>query len=484
MSPKRVSKFLIFFLLSAFWRGIYAESYSNFRMDDSSLLRDGVIPVRSQGRASSVSENPPKYRTDSGFYSSLYAWAKGDSQKGGVREDQARKSYGRASIAPEFGWFRESESSRVLFLISPIFTYSERDESKREIFRLQDGEAILSLSKDIGYLRIRGEAGRGFQRLDGMGFLFSNIMNYAEIGWEILPWKLRGSLMGGEFSSSVAYSDRDRSESPLRILGGDLVWEPESVLKSMRLYHYQYGEPRQEAVRADLYRNEEPFRAYGYFRYSGGEWESRVVGKTKLEATAIHVEGRRENATNPLYSDKSRQTTNSWMGTLGVTWKEDTVSYFVRTFYSKEDQNFRIDRNSDGYSPIKGDPRGLLAPFSILLLRDFSSKEDTVFFGVDSPRKPVFENSGIQYYQFGASKEWGGGWASTLAGGFGISYIGRGLECIATSGWKGESGYIVGGIAYAWVDPERDESYIIDEIRRPVANREYFRWYASGGIRF
>lgn len=484
MSFYKLSRFLIFFFGTGIFSGLVAESYSKYRMDDGSLLRDGVIPVRSQGRANSVLEDSSKSGTDSGLYVSLYAWTKGDSQKGGVAEDFARKSYGRISIAPEIGWVRKDDKNEFLFLVSPILSYSETNDTKREVYRLSDSEAIASYSRDFGFLKLRGEGGRGFQRLDRYGFLFSNILNYAEIGWEFRDLHLRGGFLAGEFSSFRAYSDRDRTESPLRIVGGDLVWEPETISKSLRVFHYEYGEPRQEAVKPDLFQKEEPFRAYGFFRYSGAEWESRDYWKMKWELTATHLEGRRENGTSPWNSYGTRQTTNSWMGTLGTTWKEDTLSLFARGLFAKEDSTFRIDKNSDGYSPIKGDPRGFLAPFSILLLRDFSAKQDGIFSGIDSPRKPVFENSGIQYYQLGATKEWGGGWSTTLAGGFGISYIGRGLELLAVSGWKGESGYIVGGLAYAWVNPGREESVLIDEIRRSVPEREYFRWYASGGIRF
>lgn len=90
----------------------------------------------------------------------------------------------------------------------------------------------------------------------------------------------------------------------------------------------------------------------------------------------------------------------------------------------------------------------------------------------------------MQYYQTGIRKELDGGWSATLATGIGISYIGRGLELIAAGGWKGELGYFLLGAAYAWVKPGQDESYILDEIRRPIAMREYFRWYASAGLRF
>ncbi len=484
MNPKKYFEYIIFFLVSGLSFGIEAESYPKYRMDDSSLLGDGIIPVRSLGRAENTLEDPPKWKTNTGFYSSLYVWGKGDSQKGGVREDQARKSYGRASIAPEFGWLQKTESTQTIFLISPILTYAERDESKREVYKLNDGEALASFSYSFSILKLRAEGGRGFQRFDKSGFLFANIMNYAELGWEILPWKLKGSLVGGEFSSSFAYNDRDKTESPLRIRGGDLVWEPENIFQSIRIFHYQYGEPRQEAVKADLFRGEEAFRPYGFFRYSGLEWESVSFWKTKLEGSAIHVEGRRENATSPLQSYRTTQNTNSWLATLGGTWKQENVSVFLRALYASTDPTFRIDQNSNGYAPIKGDPRGFLAPFSILLLRDFSSKQDAVFSGIDSPRKPVFENSGLQYYQLGASKEWGKGWSSTLATGFGISYIGRGVELIAASGWKGEIGYFVAGVAYAWVNPGKDEAFLFEEIRRPIPTREYFRWYASAGIRF
>ncbi|TGJ99781.1 hypothetical protein EHO59_17510 [Leptospira semungkisensis] len=453
-------------------------------MDDSSLLGDGIINVKSNGRAANTTADSKSFSSQSGFYTSLYVWGRSYSQKGGVKEDAARKWYGRATFSPEFGWQGKTDRTETLVLVSPIVTYAEKDDTRLNTYRLSDGEALVSSRITISEFRFRAEGGRGFQRLDKNGFLFANLANYGEIGWEYMPWNIRGAFIGAEFQSSIAYSNRDRTEAPLRIQGGDIVWEPKKILSHLRAFHYQYSEPRQEAQRADLFRREEPFRPYGFFRYSGLEWESETFLKTKLEGSAIQVEGRRENGNGPFNSQNSRQNTNAWLATLGATWKEESYSIFLRALYATKDPTFHTDQNSNGYAGIKGDPRGYLAPFSILLLRDWNAKQDAVFSGVDSPRKPIYENSGLQYYQTGVSKEWGKGWSTTLGTGLGISYIGRGLEIIAASGWKSESGYLVAGAAYAWVRPGMDESVILDEIRRPIPTREYFRWYASAGIRF
>ncbi|TGJ98638.1 hypothetical protein EHQ53_00560 [Leptospira langatensis] len=470
--------------MACFAYEISADSYPQYRLDDSSLLNDGVINVKSQGRNANTNDDSKSFSSQSGFYTSLYVWGKSYSQKGGVKEDEARKWYGRASFSPEFGWQKKTDRLETLVLVSPIVTYAEKDDTRLNTYRLSDGEALVSSRLNFSQFRLRAEGGRGFQRLDKNGFLFANLANYGEIGWEYLPLNVRGSLLGAEFQSSIAYSNRDRTESPLRIQGGDLVWEPKLLLNSFRIFHYQYSEPKQSAQRADLFRQEEPFRPYGFFRYSGLEWESEPFWKAKIEGSAIRVEGRRENGTNPFYSQNTRQSSNAWLATLGATWKEESYSIFVRALYATKDPTFHTDQNSNGYASIKGDPRGYLAPFSILLLRDWNAKQDTVFSGVDSPRKPIYENSGLQYYQTGVSKEWGKGWSTTLGTGLGISYIGRGLELIAAGGWKSETGYLVAGAAYAWVRPGMDESVLLDEIRRPIPTREYFRWYASAGIRF
>ncbi|EQA37434.1 hypothetical protein LEP1GSC047_4080 [Leptospira inadai serovar Lyme str. 10] len=484
MSIPRYIQFLSCSLLVIAWTNTSADSYPKYRMDDASLLSDGNIRVRSLGRSAQTLEDPPKYKSWSGFYTSLYSSGRGFSQKGGVQSDAAAKTSAKASLSPELGWIGKSTTWEGQFLVSPYLTYMVKDDSQTKIYRLTDGEAIGSLSLRLGGVGFRAEGGRGFQRLDSAGFLFASIANYAEFGWSVPSWKIRGGFIGLEFQSQFSYLPRDTTQSPLRVKGGDFLWEPEHIIKSLRFFYYQYSEPRQEPVKASYFQTAEPFRAYGFFRYSGIEWEFLKFKEMKFDGSAFHVEGRRENGTDAFNSYDTRQATNAWMGTLSGTLESESYSVFARVLYATKDRTFRTDHDSNGFAGIKGDPRGFLAPVSILLLRDFQAKQDSPFYGIDSVRTPNYENSGMQYYQTGIRKELDGGWSMTLATGIGISYIGRGLELIAAGGWKGELGYLLLGAAYAWVKPGQDESYILDEIRRPIAVREYFRWYASAGIRF
>ncbi|TGK21907.1 hypothetical protein EHO61_01340 [Leptospira fluminis] len=464
--------------------GIFGDSYPKYRLDDSSLLNDGNIPVLSSGRFARTQEDPAKIRTKSGFYADPYVFGRSFSQKGGVQSDQASKTSAKGVFSPEFGWIGNSSRWETMILASPYLTYMEKEDSKTQTYKLTDGEALASLGLNLSFLSFRIEGGRGFQRLDSAGFLFASLANYAEFGWSIKSLNLKGSLLGLEFQSRLSYLPKENSESPLGVRGGDLVWEPDKLWKRLRFFHYQYSEPRQEAVPASFFQTAQPFQAYGFYRYSGTEFEFLKWQEWKWEGSFIRLEGRRENGKDAYDSYHTRQTTNSFLATVSTTYETGPVSIFVRGLFSRADRTFRTDDRSDGFAGIKGDPRGFLAPVSILLLRDFQAKQDAPFAGIDSYRKPVYENDGLQYYQAGLRKELPGGWSATLATGFGISYIGRGLELIAAGGWKGEAGFALFGAAYAWVKPGQDESVLLDEIKRPIAVREYFRWYASAGLRF
>ncbi|WP_243393247.1 hypothetical protein [Leptospira perolatii] len=453
-------------------------------MDDSSLLQDGLVRLDSVGRAANTEKKPRRFSADSGFYTSLYSWGRVFSQKGGTKEEDARKTLGKASISPEFGWLRRDENSLFQILASPVFSYLEKVQLEREVVKLSDGELLISIIFQKGDFKTRMEAGRGFQRLDAGGFLFAGILNYGELGWEISSLQLKGSLFAGEFQSSPAYLPRDKTESPLGIRGGDLSWNPKSFLEKIRFFYYQYGEPRQEAVKGDFFRESEPFRPYGFFRYTGSEWFVSPLQKFRLEGSAFHVEGRRENGKDRFDSYKTRQSTNAWFATLSASVERNSYVFFLRMLYTSKDATFRTDQDSNGYSGIRTDPRGFLAPVSILLLRDFHSKEESPFSGVETVRKPIYESSSLQYYQIGGRKDWGNGWSSTLAAGFSISSIGRGAEILSLSGWKGEAGFLLGGLAYAWVQPGEDQKFLIDEVHKKAPIREYFRWYLSAGLTF
>ncbi|MDI7190280.1 hypothetical protein [Leptospira santarosai] len=484
-----------FFCIFIMFQSISAESYSEYRLDDLLLLEDGKRELTGRGRIyepkesandkdrddSEKKQDNPKQSRTSKFYGNATALYRGLTQKGGTREEEARRSFSRGIISPEVGWMDKGKRVYHKILISPFLQYEETLIGTKTTTRGADGELLWMVGWESPSLRAGIEAGRGYQRLDRNGFMYVGFMNYGELQIHWKPLGVTVTAIGAQMRNSPLYSTRDRSESPQRIVGGSVQKLENNIFQNIRIFYYLYKESRREAVKGGLYEKEEPFRPYGEFQYYGIEFSSAKKFGFGIDADAIQVVGFRQYGFGTF---QAPQFTSGRLIGSRLVWERPEASYFLGGLYTSRDSDLRIDRNSDGYAGIRTDPRGYGGKTSFLLMESLLMQGGNVFQEDGTVAKPNFENKGIQLLQFGVKKSWDQRWKTQGMILTSTSSMGRGWEGIATAGYQSEYSYILISLSYARVDPQREKRNFIEEWRIKEPIREYSRIYFSAGVHF
>lgn len=515
-SKNRKLKFFVYFIICIFLisKEVAAESYSGYRLDDLLLLKDGKRELTGKGRydeiepekyessnketklQSSNNENEagkngskekegPEYKKQStGFYGNGTLIYRGLRQKGGVEEEKPDRSFSRWIFSPEVGWKYKSERVYHKILISPYLQYEENVNGNRTVIKGADGEFLWIAGMESPNLRIGIETGRGYQRLDRNGFMFVGFLNYGEFQIHLKKYGVSASAMGAQMQNTVLYTERDRNESPQRILGGSIQILENSLIQNFRIFYYLYKESRQDAVRGDLYRKEEPYRPYGAYQYYGFELSSSKFFGFRVDLDAIKVVGSREYGLDPFQSKDTTQTTKgSWIGSK-IVWERPEAEYFLGGFYTSKDEELRIDRKSNGYSGIRTDPRGYGGKTSFLLMESLLIQEGSVFQEDGVVTRPNFENKGIKLLELGVKKNWDHKWTAQGMIVTTTSATGRGWEGVLTAGHQSEHSYILMSLSYAYVNPQKEKKLFFEEWKVEEPKREYSRIYLSAGVYF
>lgn len=409
---------------------------------------------------------------------------RGLRQKGGVEEEKPDRSFSRGIFSPEVGWKYKSERVYHEILMSPYLQYEESVNGNRTVIKGADGEFLWIAGMESPNLRIGIETGRGYQRLDRNGFMFVGFLNYGEFQIHLKKYGVSASAMGAQMQNTALYTERDRNESPQRILGGSIQILENSLIQNFRIFYYLYKESRQDAVRGDLYRKEEPFRPYGAYQYYGFELSSSKFWGFRVDLDAIKVVGSREYGLDPFQSKDTTQTTKgSWIGSK-IVWERPEAEYFLGGFYTSKDEEQRIDRKSNGYSGIRTDPRGYGGKTSFLLMESLLIQEGSVFQEDGVVTRPNFENKGIKLLELGVKKNWDHKWTVQGMIVTTTSAIGRGWEGVLTGGHQSEHSYILMSLSYAYVNPQKEKKLFFEEWKVEEPKREYSRIYLSAGVYF
>ncbi|EMO42262.1 hypothetical protein LEP1GSC186_0385 [Leptospira noguchii serovar Autumnalis str. ZUN142] len=515
-SKNRKLKFLVYFVICIFLisKEIAAESYSGYRLDDLLLLKGGKRELTGKGRydeiepetyessnketklQSSNNENEagkngskekegPEYKKQStGFYGNGTLIYRGLRQKGGVEEEKPDRSFSRGIFSPEVGWKYKSERVYHKILMSPYLQYEENVNGNRTVIKGADGEFLWIAGMESPNLRIGIETGRGYQRLDRNGFMFVGFLNYGEFQIHLKKYDVSASAIGAQMQNAVLYTERDRNESPQRILGGSIQILEKPLIQNFRIFYYLYKEFRQDVVRGDLYRKEEPFRPYGAYQYYGFELSSSKFLGFRIDLDAIKVVGSREYGLDPFQSNNTTQTTNGSLIGSKITWERPEAEYFLGGFYTSKDEELKIDRKSNGYSGIRTDLRGYGGKTSFLLMESLLIQEGNVFQEDGVVTRPNFENKGIKLLELGVKKNWDHKWTAQGMIVTTTSSIGRGWEGVLTGGYQSEHSYILMSLSYAYVNPQKEKKLFFEEWKVEEPKREYSRIYLSAGIHF
>lgn len=257
---------------------------------------------------------------------------RGLRQKGGVEEEKPDRSFSRGIFSPEVGWKYKGERVYNKILISPYLQYEENINGSKTITKGADGEFLWISGMESQNLRIGIEMGRGYQRLDRNGFMFVGFLNYGEFQIHLKKYGVSASAIGAQMQNTVLYTERDRNESPQRISGGSIQILEKPLVQNFRIFYYLYKESRQDAVRGDLYRKEEPYRPYGAYQYYGFELSSSKFWGFIIDLDAIKVVGSREYGLDPFQSNNTTQTTNGSLIGSKITWERPEAEYFWEGF--------------------------------------------------------------------------------------------------------------------------------------------------------
>ncbi|WP_061296329.1 hypothetical protein [Leptospira interrogans] len=503
-----VFSIICIFLIS---KAVASESYSGYRLDDLLLLKDGKRDLTGKGRYDEIEpdkdENLTKTREEintneagknefkekesvgykkqtTGFYGNGALIYRGLRQKGGVWGEKSDRSFSRGIFSPEVGWKYKGEQIYNKILISPYLQYEENVSGNKTITKGADGELLWIAGIESPNLRIGTEMGRGYQRLDRNGFMFVGFLNYGEFQIHLKKYGVSASMMGAQMQNTALYTERDRSESPQRISGGSIQILEKSWIQNFRIFYYLYKESRQNAVRGDLYRKEEPYRPYGAYQYYGFELSSSKFWGFRIDLDAIKVIGSREYGLDPFQSNDTTQTTKgSFIGSK-IVWERPEAEYFLGGFYTSKDEELKIDRKSNGYSGIRTDPRGYGGKTSFLLMESLLIQEGNIFQEDGVVTRPNFENKGIKLLELGIKKNWDHKWTAQGMIVTTSSAIGRGWEGVLTGGYQSEHSYILMSLSYAYVDPQKEKKLFFEEWKVDEPKREYSRIYLSAGVHF
>ncbi|WP_017850736.1 hypothetical protein ACO1KB_06160 [Leptospira interrogans serovar Szwajizak] len=503
-----VFSIICIFLIS---KAVASESYSEYRLDDLLLLKDGKRDLTGKGRYDEIEpdkdENLTKTREEmntneagknefkekesvgykkqtTGFYGNGALIYRGLRQKGGVWGEKSDRSFSRGIFSPEVGWKYKGEQIYNKILISPYLQYEENVSGNKTITKGADGELLWIAGIESPNLRIGTEMGRGYQRLDRNGFMFVGFLNYGEFQIHLKKYGVSASMMGAQMQNTALYTERDRSESPQRISGGSIQILEKSWIQNFRIFYYLYKESRQDAVRGDLYRKEEPYRPYGAYQYYGFELSSSKFWSFRIDLDAIKVIGSREYGLDPFQSNDTTQTTKgSFIGSK-IVWERPEAEYFLGGFYTSKDEELKIDRKSNGYSGIRTDPRGYGGKTSFLLMESLLIQEGNIFQEDGVVTRPNFENKGIKLLELGIKKNWDHKWTAQGMIVTTSSAIGRGWEGVLTGGYQSEHSYILMSLSYAYVDPQKEKKLFFEEWKVDEPKREYSRIYLSAGVHF
>ncbi|MFA4794752.1 hypothetical protein [Leptospira kirschneri] len=507
-------KFFVYFIICIFSisKSIGAESYSGYRLDDLLLLKDGKRDLTGKGRYDEIKpekdENSIKAQEETnpneavkdgfkekkgaedykeqtaGFYGNGTLIYRGLRQKGGVEEEKPDRSFSRGIFSPEVGWKYKGEQVYNKILISPYLQYEENINGSKTITKGADGEFLWISGMESQNLRIGIEMGRGYQRLDRNGFMFVGFLNYGEFQIHLKKYGVSASAIGAQMQNAVLYTERDRNESPQRISGGSVQILEKPLVQNFRIFYYLYKESRQDAVRGDLYRKEEPYRPYGAYQYYGFELSSSKFWGFRIDLDAIKVVGSREYGLDPFQSNNTAQTTNGSLIGSKITWERPEAEYFLGGFYTSKDEELKIDRKSNGYSGIRTDLRGYGGKTSFLLMESLLIQEGNVFQEDGVVTRPNFENKGIKLLELGVKKNWDHKWTAQGMIVTTTSSIGRGWEGVLTGGYQSEHSYILMSLSYAYVNPQKEKKLFFEEWKVEEPKREYSRIYLSAGIHF
>lgn len=478
--------FFLFFCVFSFLR---AETYYDYRLDDLNYIHGGGVSFKKKER---MIKNPDKilFKNENfELYNQNYLYSRFTSQKGGVKQEAARKYSSKSILDSEFGFGYKKSLNQFSFFLAPKLYYQEQNNLYKTIKKRGDFEAIISnrLNTKIPIIL---ERGRGYQRLDRYGLFFSGISNYVEFSFCIPKVGLKANVIGLYYPYN---SSRAISEFALgnKLYGGSVFFDKVPFLRDSNLFFYRLNEPLQIAKKQTIFEKAKDFHPHGSFSYIGLETKSNLFRDVfSVEFGLIRVSGFRDMAEYSYQNYNPRTTTKAWLGYLQGDYRLKEYNIKTGFLYTSKDRTSRVDNTSNGYSGLLTDPRIFGGNASFLLMQSIKLKDNKVFADLYEEKKNQYENKGMEFFHLGYNWLIYKSIHSFIAMNYSLFEKGKGVELIfmpiyqPNSFGKLSETYFLLSVCLARVKPFEKETFIFDEIQRNAKTREYLRFYLSAGIKF
>ena len=461
------------FLIFTFSTPSFPESYSNYRLDDASYKSGGRINPWGQSRLGTI-----EYETGSSITTNLYVDSRYSTQS------RNANYAGRAAISPEVQISTTSSNFTNGLTVAPRASYKESNDGNTIVERKLDGDLIFTHQANLKSFSYFTQIGRGFQRLDSSGFLFSGFGNFLEFG-----------IQKEKFGTTAQFLQDSNS----RIYGGSLFYKSEQLF---RIFAYKWERKGNFPI---FFGEIEPSIS---LQYAGldSEWNLSQFGK--IDATILYSEGRYQNR---IFSNFGQTNYNPLKAVLFYGSYSFQDWFRVGGLHTSKDTNVGRDQAFQGYQSIQSEVRVLGGRSSILLQENlpfvsapiFGDWAQTTQIATQGPNlSPIqqitpssnisnssngqknFENLGLQMYglEFHIPKD---NWDFSILVNQASSALGKGTEGILRTQYsQKDSFFAIFSVTAAQINPERTESIFIKEITRPVSNYDSIRFYFSLGTKF
>lgn len=485
-------KFLFIFIFITFQ--LFSESYRDYRLDDLNYLNNGRKRIQNEGRieTSAKSKNTDKDTAEEGsdtkFIYNSFITSKFYSQKGGDKEDLARRYATQANFAPEFVGFKRSGNNQFMILASPILSYKENYHLKRSVDRVVDTEAILAWKFDKSNFSINIEGGRGFQRLDAYGLFFNGITNYFESNLFWKPFGIKFSLLALSYNYKQENFTIRANATNDKIFGGNLLFTSLPFINHLQIFNYLVVEPGQIAEK-QYYQADKQFKPNGRFIYNGLELKTDPFWKIDTELGLFFVKGYRDYAEYSYQQLNHISKTNAFLSYLAFNWNLNQLNLRLGGLYSTKDKSNSVDRAYNGYSSLLSDVRIFGGKSSFLLMENVNAKNGTLFRDFDSSIENRYDTKGMQLFSLGFSYPLSSSFQVSTILNHTNSNLGVGNEVIFSGMYRNSntdpfSGFFYGSLCIAHVNPVTERKIIFDELRVDPTNKEFLRLYFASGIHF
>lgn len=436
--------------IGGFFHSLRSESYSAYRWDDFNASRQyGKVTPGSFSRSDSQKDNL-----------SLYIGGQSFSQKGGEDEKLASRNTNRIFLSPEVRFLLDTKWGRGGLTASLLGERIAKTVTETNIHSKFDGEAIFSYELPFKTIRAGVETGRGFQRLDSFGFLFTGFSNFAQMRVQI-PSYSQLTLISLQFETRDPFLTPNRqSKSETQIIGGDWNFLFFPFLTKSQFFGYVYKSPSN----VNLANNQFLFFPGFQFQYFGWELQSDLfLSNFRLDLFFSRQIGEINRKTTAY--DEERSSSSSYLAYGSLQYESQKFSISLSGLGTKRTTQLASDRKEDGFAFPNSQPRVLGGYSSFFLFQNFLGPNSTSFLDLGEVRKPDFNQNGFQLGGLQFSKQWNSSWGSDFFLNGAVTSMGKGAEGIARIRYlfENEKSYLLASVCYA----------------RNETKEEFWRFYLS-----